>query len=288
MKAVVVLTPSESKHLIAKAVVQMEMVQRANLEGTVVLHPSSSTFFVAQELTAIRPTDFQDAWVCGIVVPKGLCAELRSITNVVAKNFHAKPGGFMFSWIIQRGQYQPQRPLDEILASLSEKDVYIKGVNAVDSEGRVGILLGSVAEGTIGRVINAAKTKGFKIIYPVGLEKLIPTSVKKASKELGARTTLDYTMGMPVSLVAAEGVVVTELDAIKIISGAQATVIAKGGLGGAEGAVTLLITGEKEEVGRAIQVVEAVKNSQLPDVKLLDCKTCHWPDCPFQHREVPW
>ncbi len=284
MKAVVVLTPAESKHLIAKAIVQMEEVQKANWEGTVVLHPSSSTFFVAQELTGRRPTEFQDAWVCGVVTPRGLCAEKGSMTSVTAKKYHTKPGEFTLSWIIQKGQYQKQRPLDEILAGLSKKDIYIKGVNAVDAEGRVGILLGSVAEGTIGRVIKAAKTRGFKIIYPAGLEKFIPHSVQDVAEKLGLRSTLDYSMGMPVSLVVTEGTVITEHEAIRIISGAKATVIAKGGLGGAEGAVTLLITGEKLEVEKVIQTVEMVKGARLPEVRLMDCQMCEWPQCPFQSR----
>lgn len=284
MKAVVVLTPAESKHLIAKAIVQMEEVQKANWEGTVVLHPSSSTFFVAQELTGRKPTEFQDAWVCGVVTPRGLCAEKGSIVNVTAKKYHTKPGEFTLSWIIQKGQYQKQRPLDEILAGLSKKDIYIKGVNALDAEGRVGILLGSVAEGTIGRVIKAAKTKGFKIIYPAGLEKFIPNSVQDAAEKLGLRSTLDYSMGMPVSLVVTEGTVITEHEAIRIISGAQAMVIAKGGLGGAEGGVTLLITGEKLEVEKAIQAVEMVKGARLPEIRLMDCQICEWPQCPFRNK----
>ena len=51
MRAQVVLTTAESKKLIAKAVARLDVVQRATKEGTVALHPSSSTYFIVEELT---------------------------------------------------------------------------------------------------------------------------------------------------------------------------------------------------------------------------------------------
>jgi len=57
MLAQISLIPAESKKLIAKAVARMEPVQRAIREGIVVLHPSSSTYFVVQEITEHRRQD---------------------------------------------------------------------------------------------------------------------------------------------------------------------------------------------------------------------------------------
>jgi hypothetical protein len=62
---------------------------------------------------------------------------------------------------------------------MGPKDVYIKGVNAIDPQGKVGVLIGNKVEGgTIGRIMAAQKKIGFTIIYPVGLEKLIPISIE--------------------------------------------------------------------------------------------------------------
>ena len=69
MRAQISLTPTESKKLIAKAVVNMDVVKRALAEGIVVMHPSSSTFFIAEELTGKRPQT--PVWVCGVIVPNG-------------------------------------------------------------------------------------------------------------------------------------------------------------------------------------------------------------------------
>ena len=51
MLAQVILTPTESKRLISKAIAGMQLVRRAAKEGMVVLQPSSSTYFIIEELT---------------------------------------------------------------------------------------------------------------------------------------------------------------------------------------------------------------------------------------------
>jgi hypothetical protein len=56
MLAQVVLTPAESKKLIAKAVAKLEAVQQAAKKGIVALHPSSSTYFIIEEVRNLRPS----------------------------------------------------------------------------------------------------------------------------------------------------------------------------------------------------------------------------------------
>ena len=74
MLAQIILTPAESKKLIAKAVARMDVVRQAARDGMVVLHPSSSTYFIVEELIGARPeTNF---WVCGVVAPRGNCIEM--------------------------------------------------------------------------------------------------------------------------------------------------------------------------------------------------------------------
>ena len=63
MKSQVILTPTASNKLIAKAVSKMDVVQRALSDGLVVLHPSSSTYFIFEELTESLPKT--ETWVCG-------------------------------------------------------------------------------------------------------------------------------------------------------------------------------------------------------------------------------
>jgi len=81
--------------------------------------------------------------------------------------------------------------------------------------------------------------------------------------------------------------IVTEADAINILTGATAIPIAAGGLGGAEGAIIMTIKGNSEQVGRAIDFVEQCKGARLPQLRLCNCKDC--PDrCTFPVGDKNW
>jgi hypothetical protein len=62
-------------------------------------------------------------------------------------------------------------------------------------------------------------------------------------------------MGIPVGLIPVPGKVITEIEAIDILSGAEAVPVAAGGLGGAEGSTTLVLQGLEEKVNRALQII---------------------------------
>lgn len=54
--AQIVLTPAESKKIIAKAIARLDVIRQAADKGTVALHPSSSTYFKVEEITLIHST----------------------------------------------------------------------------------------------------------------------------------------------------------------------------------------------------------------------------------------
>jgi hypothetical protein len=56
----------------------------------------------------------------------------------------------------------------------------------------------------------------------------------------------------------APGEIVTELDAVRILTGASATVSAAGGVGGAEGAVWITVTGESGQEKAAGDLLESI------------------------------
>lgn len=288
MRAQVTLISAESKKLIAKAVARMDMVKQALEEGMVVIHPSSSTIFIVEEIIGQRPPN--DVWVCGVVIPKGTCNEFGA--RVALDN---QPGlldlakVFTFSWVLKKGKLESGIPLGTLLSQMGEKDVYIKGVNALDIEGRVGILFGHrhLGGGTMGVVMSAYKQKRFNLIFPVGLEKLVPIPIKEAAKE-ALQKKMDYSMGVPCGLLPCTGTVVTELNAIQILTGATATPIAAGGLGGAEGAITMVIKGEEQPVKKAIEYIEQVKGASLPQVREYNCAVCDRPGCSSAHNLKHW
>jgi hypothetical protein len=298
MLAQVTLIPAESKKLIAKAVTQMEVFQKAFREGLIVLHPSSTTYFMFEEMTGRKPPT--NVWVCGLVTPKGTCVEMGAMIQGHAVPSDVKPfdpsytrsgpGTFPYCWVFRKGEFSPQEPLSALLEEMGPNDVFVKGVNALDVEGNVGVLWGNVNEGgTAALVMSTQRRKGFKVIFPAGLEKLIPFPIKEVAKE-ARRFEYDYSMGMPCGLLPCEGIVVTELKAIEILSGAVAIPISAGGLGGAEGAVTLVIKGEKEQVTKAIQKIEDSKGARLPHVRISNCNDCSLASssCGFPLKDKPW
>ena len=267
MLAQLLLTPTESKILIAKAAASTDEVQNAFKKGIIALHPSSSTISIVEELTGKVPDT--DMWIAGINCPDGawgsIEVHLQRTKDDANKDRTRTPAGFPHTWVIEKGELKCGEILGDILERMGPKDVYIKGVNAVDTNNTVGVLVGNKVEGgTIGLVMSQSKRRGFKVVFPVGLEKLIPVPMIQAAEAAATRTLLDYCMGMPCALLPCEGLVVTEPKAIELLSGATAIPISAGGLAGAEGAITMVIKGEKEQVTKAIEYIEAVKGAKLP------------------------
>ncbi len=286
MLAQIVLTPAESKKLIAKAVARLKFVRQAANKGIVALHPSSSTYFIVEELTGSKPKT--NYWVCGVVTPRGMCVEMAMALGIglTPHEESTDPGDLQGTWVIEKRKQGAEEKLSSLLYRMTPSDVYVKGVNALDREGNVGVLFG--LEGSMGYIQAARKKRNFTIIYPAGIEKLIPLPVKEAAKE--ARfTRYESGMGMPVGLYPCPaGLTINEVRAIEILSGASAIPIASGGLGGAEGAVTLVLKGESDKVKKALDFVEQSKGARLPDLRLCNCNDCPVPNCRFPMADKHW
>jgi hypothetical protein len=285
MLAQVVLTPTESKRLIAKAIVKLEVVRQAATDGMIVIHPSSSTYFIIEELTGIKPKT--NYWVCGVVTPRGMCVEMAMTQGDRSpRTVKFDPGKLRGLWAIKKGKILTENTTAELMEQMTAKDVYIKGVNALDSQGNVGILVGE--RGGLGVVLSAWKKKKFALIFPAGLEKLIPIPVRQAALE-AKQSKYEYGMGLPAGLFAyPAGKSITEIDAVKILSGAVAVPIASGGLGGAEGATTLIIKGSKKQVNDAVKFIERSKGAKLPSLRLSNCSDCSVPHCRFPVGDKHW
>jgi hypothetical protein len=298
MLAQVSLIPAESKKLIAKAVTNLDIFQRALRKGSIILHPSSSTYFMIEEITGRKPPT--DVWICGLIVPKGACVEMGTIINKPTSSPSTEqiggigaahnPAAYPYSWALRRGELLLGEPLGSLLEQMGSEDIYVKGVNALDVQGTVGVLWGSLAEGgTMALVMKAQQRKQFKVIFPAGLEKLVPFPLNEVARE-AKKSKYDYGMGIPCGLLPCQGVVVTELKAIEMLSGAKAIPIAAGGLGGAEGAITLVIKGSKAQVTKAIENIEDSKGAILPPIRIPSCYSC--PNagsmCRFPVKDKPW
>ena len=119
-------------------------------------------------------------------------------------------------------------------------------------------------------------------------EKLIPIPIDHATSA-AKPAQYHYGMGMRAGLFPwPSGKTINELDAVEILSGATATPIAAGVLGGAEGAITLVIKGNNGQVKKALEFVEQSKGARFPQVRLCNCNECPVPHCSFPVDDKPW
>ena len=267
MKTVFTLTSSESRRLIAKAVVQMPEFKTAWKKAYVLLAGGTTNAFIAQELgcEGIEP----GLCTAGISTDGLLC-----VTNPDSRRSY--PNVFF------KGTAQPEKTLTDGLNDYYPETVVIKGANAVDMDGYVGVITAGFDGGTIPRIIGTVTSKGLKYIAPVGLEKLVP-SVRLAAKALGGASHIDISMGAdPGMYCIANTVIVTEIQAIKILFDCDAALVCCGGVGGNEGAVTLAVDGEESKIRRLVDFLECNIKGE-PPVKGNKgiCETCRYRFCRY-------
>jgi hypothetical protein len=250
MHVQITLTPAESKRLIAKAVVKLGEVKKAFKNGIIVIGVGTTNAYVAEELLGKKIE--RGRFVAGVVLPKGtfiLPAE-RRLKEIV----------------IRRGKIIDAK-MDDVLPEMSSSDVFLKGANAVDFSGTAGVLMAGQGGGTIGRSLGTIMSKGVNLIIPVGLEKFIPGSIKNVAPLAGMDKVI-FSTGTPVGMMPIHGRVITELEAIKILSGAEAIVMAKGGVSGAEGAVTLMVRGTPKQLRQFTLLTKTVKGENPLAIKM--------------------
>ena len=170
----VVLTPTEAKRLLSKAVLARDEVKKALDQGMLVVHPSSTSIFILEELGLKIPE--KGIWICGHISPKGLCIS----REVIASRLHLPPmpdleraSSYPFELVIRKGKVIPleESALSLVFKQVTSKDVFVKGVNAIDPEGKVGVLLAGHTGGSIGAILNKQREINFKIIIPYYIKK---------------------------------------------------------------------------------------------------------------------
>ena len=142
----VVLTPTETKKLLTKAVLNLDEVKRALYNGMLIVHPSSTTIFMLDELGFTLPPEA--IWICGHISPKGLCIS-RGMIDAILEIPDYTAEKYPFEFIIRKGKLLPfeQSALGPALDEMTTDDLYIKGVNAIDPKGNAGILLAARSSG---------------------------------------------------------------------------------------------------------------------------------------------
>ena len=236
--------------MIGKAIAKHAAVAAAIKKGTVVIVAGTTNGYIAEEILLAlgQAKEFKrDRFYRGIILPPN-----RPTTSSGRLPDESRFPGDV---IIRAGVLQKGKTIFDVVDDLREGDVILKGANAVDLiQRRAAILIGDPKAGTIGVSLPAAVGRRVRLILPVGLEKRVYGNLD----ELAAIMNEPGTQGPRFLHVLGE--IFTELDAIALLTGAQANLVAAGGVYGAEGSVWLAISGKPAQEKAAEVLIKSVVN----------------------------
>jgi hypothetical protein len=239
-----ILTPAAGKRLIARAMTAHPAVREAMQSGTLVVVAGTTNGYIAEEiLKELGQSEgfSRDRFFRGITLPPSLpTPETGRLPD---------ESQFPGDVVIVNGRWRQENTIFDVVDSLKEGDVILKGANAVDvSRRRAAILIGHPQGGTIAVSLQAVAGRRVRLILPVGLEKRVSGDLDRLAALLNAPGAHGP------RLLPVPGEVVTEIEAISLLSGVAAELVAGGGVCGAEGSVWLAVSGtpEQEELARSI------------------------------------
>jgi len=236
------LTVSEGKRLIAKGVAALPCVKRAMGEGIVVVTRSTTSGYVLEELLG-RVVD-RASFVTGRTLP----SKPPELAGMLSGN--------LGSAVLRNGELVEGMEIAEALAEMKAGDVIVKSPNALDYDrGLVGYLIGAATGGTVGATLGSVHGRNFHFVAPCGLEKQVAGDLLQASSLVTAAG--EMRKGPGIWVTPAE--IVTELDAIEMLTGAEAMQVGAGGILGAEGAAWIAVRGSEQQVEAATALVDGVR-----------------------------
>jgi hypothetical protein len=249
-----ILTVAESKRLIAKAVAQMPIVRNALTNGMVIIIKGTTNAYVAEEITGQKVD--HAAFVTGRIEPEKGTQKLSP----------AKPVNHM---ILEKGKIV-DISLADAMKKLKAGDVVMKGANALDYRNRMAAInILDPAGCTTGSIMPFIIARKAHLVIPVGLEKLVAGDLVDTTLKMREPVeSLDIPAGsgsspfsgstIP-SMWLVTGEIVTELEAIKILTGATAFQSSAGAVSGAEGGVWIVFRGTREQVSNALKLVQSIQ-----------------------------
>lgn len=237
-RAWVSLTPAESKRLIAEGLMAYAPIVEHLEQGEILLCKGSTNHYIAESL--FNGTLVHGNFLSGRITPKG--SKYSTISPDQVDDIY-----------FQNGRYV-KGTLDDALAHIKKGAIIIKGGNILNYETKkVAVLAGSPTGGTTAKILPFITNKTARLIIPIGLEKNSSIDIEATVDKMQ-----DSSNGIP-RLFNLPGEVFTEIEAIKQFADVEVFQVASGGIGGAEGAVSLVIRGTEDNVRHAMKFVEAAQ-----------------------------
>lgn len=250
-----VLTVAAGKRLIGRALAAHPAVQEALRSAALVIIAGTTNGYVAEEILKGQGQlegFSKKRFFRGIVLPPGSTAEEGRLPDEC---------GFPGDVVIVNGIWQKGKTIFEVADELKEGDVILKGASALDPvRCQAAILIGNTRGGTTITALQAAVGRRVRLILPVGLEKRVFGDLTS----MAARLNAPGESGL--RLLPVPGEVFTEIEAIRMLTGAEAEMVAAGGVGGAEGAVRLALWGSEEQMKKAEGLIKNIAGE--PELEL--------------------
>lgn len=264
MKAMVTLTPEESKRLIAKSIARMESVRRAKRRGLIGFSLCTSCGYVIQELLGERSINLS-GYCCGFVYAGGSCSVPTGKQEKLLLLDRGKKRWLNF----------PEENFTRFIDQMDGDDIIIKSGNLIDPAGNVGVLVASPDGGEAGNYLPHILANGIQLIVPMTLNKTVPIPLAEIIPHMGIyEFRRDRVHGMSCGMIPLPGKVITEMDALRTLFDVKALPVAMNGLGTGAGSVTLMLMGNDSAVEKAWEAVGEIKGE--PPLKNLfsECSRC--------------
>ncbi len=222
MKAQIILNVASQKHLLAKA-----LTKYIDFSKRVYIAYGSTNHYLLYHLGI----DYKEAYIAGCFTNNSL-----NITK-------SRPSPF----VVEKGKIIDIKDFD-----IKKDDYFIKGANALWYENgnkHAAVAAADENGGTFGNFYLKAACRGSKVIIPVSHEKLIPFYVPSSQN-------VDISMGSKIAMLRFfYGKVFTEIEAFEILFNLKSKIIASGGICGNEGSVIMEISGEEENIKKAVDFI---------------------------------
>ena len=234
------MTPAMGKRLIGMGMAAHPAIQAVLKKGTLIIIGGTTNGYVAEE--TLRSIGKAEGF--------SRLGFRRGVT--AAPGFTAPKIDFPGDVVIREGQWLEGRTIQDTVDELVSGDVVLKGGNAFDARGQAAVQIGSDVGGTALLAVSAVIGRRVQLIVPIGLEKRVLEDVNVLAMRCNAPG------GEGPRLFPLPGAIFTELDAINLLTGADAALLAGGGVYGAEGASWLTLSGSDEQVDAAVELVNSV------------------------------
>lgn len=243
------ITVAAGKRLIAKAIAADKSIRTALLSNTIVIIGGTTNSYIAEELLGILGVDTEfskQRFFRGISLPPQF-----QVTNQ-----GSLPNTNTSDVVIRRGEWQIGKTIFDVFNELKEGDIIFKGANTVNlTYKQAGVIIGHPQGGTSMILMQAVIGRRTRLIIPVGLEKRTNEDLLQIASMVNKPKEEGYRL-----FVFPNGEIITEIEALNMLTGVEAKIMAAGGVCGAEGAVWLVIRGSSSQEKKAREIIEEIEN----------------------------